>query len=795
VSQEKHSAAAIERQAVVDALTGSGSPLTDGELADRLGIDEQGRSLLALALAELERDGRIVRNRAGLLLVTARADLLSGQVQGHREGHGLLLRDDRGTDLVLDDHEMSKVLHGDRVLARVTGSDRRGRPLGEIVEVLERRTNRLVGRLLNERGVTIVVPEDQRIQHDILLPPQAAAQARHGQVVVVEIIQQPQRYVQPIGRVVEVLGQIEDPGMEIEIAVRKFAVPHQFSDAAQQEAQALPAEVEAADRKGRIDLRDVALVTIDGEDARDFDDAVYCEPIGRKGWRLIVAIADVSHYVQPGTLLDKEAQARSTSVYFPRRVIPMLPERLSNGLCSLNPGVERVAMVCDIVIGSKGAIKGYQFYPALIRSNARLTYTEVWEALAVPDSPAQRRLEALLPHLRNLHRLYELLASGRNQRGALDLETVETQIVCNANGRIERILPRVRNDAHRLIEECMLAANVCAADFLRRGHQPGLYRVHEGPTPSKLEALRVSLRAFGLQLDGGAGPEPSHYAKLVRAIRARPDAQLLQTMVLRSMQQAIYTPHNSGHFGLAYEAYAHFTSPIRRYPDLLVHRALRALLAGRRFEPLLYAEDGSVVDSSPAAAGWEKLGALCSANERRADEASRDVEAWLKSYYVREHTGETFSGSISAVVPFGAFVILDDLYVEGLVHVSELGSEYFHFNEALHELRGERTGLRFRLGDRLTVQVARVDLEARRIDFRLVRASAAVAAAVRSDGRKPTARERPRPVVDQAAARDTRQSRRAERLAARAAERAAPAGRRGKVGVGGRKRRRGRAVR
>jgi ribonuclease R len=795
VSQEKHFAAPNERQAIVDALTGSGSPLTDKELAERLGIDEQGRSVLALALAELERDGRIVRNRAGLLLVTARADLLSGQVQGHREGHGLLVRDDGGTDLVLDDHEMSKVLHGDRVLARMTGSDRRGRPLGEIVEVIERRTNRLVGRLLNERGVTIVVPEDQRIQHDILVPPQAAAQARHGQVVVVEIIQQPQRYVQPIGRVVEVLGQIEDPGMEIEIAVRKFAVPYQFSEAAQQEAQALPAEVGAADRKGRIDLRDIALVTIDGEDARDFDDAVYCEPTGSKGWRLLVAIADVSHYVVPGSELDKEAQARSTSVYFPRRVIPMLPERLSNGLCSLNPGVERVAMVCDIVIGSKGAIKAYQFYPALIRSSARLTYTEVWEALAVPDSPAQRRLETLLPHLRNLHRLYEVLASGRDQRGALDLDTVETQIVCNANGRIERIIPRVRNDAHRLIEECMLAANVCAADFLRRGRQPALYRVHEGPTPSKLDALRVSLRAFGLQLDGGAAPEPSHYAKLLRAIRARPDAQLLQTMVLRSMQQAIYTPHNSGHFGLAYEAYAHFTSPIRRYPDLLVHRALKGLLAGRRFEPLLFAEDGTAADSNGAAARWEKLGALCSANERRADEASRDVEAWLKSYYVRERTGETFSGSISAVVPFGVFVILDDLYVEGLVHVSELGSEYFHFNEALHELRGERTGLRFRLADRLTVQVARVDLEARRIDFRLVRASAAAAVAVKSDGQRGAVRERARPAVDQAAARATRQSRRAERLAARAAERAAPTGRRGKVGVGGRKRRRGRAAR
>ncbi|HEX4584057.1 MAG TPA: ribonuclease R [Burkholderiaceae bacterium] len=794
MNDEKHPNTVIDRQAVVDALTASGSPLTDQELAERLGIQEQGRSVLAMALAELERDGRIVRNRAGLLLVTVRADLLSGQVQGHREGHGLLVRDDGGPDLVLDDHEMSKVLHADRVLARMTGSDRRGRPLGEIVEVIERRTNRLVGRLLNERGVSIVVPEDQRIQHDILVPPQAAAKAQPGQVVVVEIIQQPQRYVQPIGRVVEVLGQIEDPGMEIEIAVRKFAVPYQFSEAAQQEAQALPSEVGPRDRKGRIDLRDIPLVTIDGEDARDFDDAVYCEPIARKGWRLIVAIADVSHYVQPGGALDREAQARSTSVYFPRRVIPMLPERLSNGLCSLNASVERVAMVCDIVIGPKGAIKGYQFYPALIRSHARLTYTEVWEALAAPDSPAQHRHAALLPHLRNLHRLYEVLSSCRVQRGALDLDTVETQIVCNAAGRIERIVPRVRNDAHRLIEECMLAANVCAADFLQRGRQPALYRVHEGPTPQKLEALRASLRAFGLQLDGAAAPEPTHYAKLLRNIRSRPDTQLLQTMVLRSMQQAIYTPHNSGHFGLAYEAYAHFTSPIRRYPDLLVHRAIKALLAAGRFEPVFYAEDGSAADLGAAMACWEKLGALCSANERRADEASRDVEAWLKSYYVRERTGETFSGSISAVVPFGVFVILDDLYVEGLVHVSELGSEYFHFNEALHELRGERTGLRFRLADRLTVQVARVDLEARRIDFRPVRQAGSVSPPARPDGRDASQRGRHRQLGDRAAARSSRQARRAERLAAQAAEPAAPTGQRGKVGVGGRKRRRGRAA-
>jgi ribonuclease R len=730
-----------DSDAILEVLTTSRAPLTPAEVAERLAIGTDERGELNARIEELERAGRVVRNRAGLLLVAARANLLSGQVQGHRDGFGFLIRDDSGPDLVLSEHEMTKVLHGDRVLARVTGTDRRGRPEGEIVEVNERRTNKLVGRLLNERGVTIVVPEDQRIQHDILVPPGAALTAEAGQVVVVEILQQPQRYVQPVGRVVEVLGAIDDPGMEIEIAVRKFAVPHEFSAEALAVAEALPDGVLPKDFRGRVDLRDVPLVTIDGEDARDFDDAVYAEPISgrRRGWRLIVAIADVSHYVKPGDALDSEAQNRSTSVYFPRRVIPMLPEKLSNGLCSLNPDVDRLVMVCDCVINAKGDISAYQFYPAVMHSHARLTYTEVWDALSMPDSRAAQRLASLLPPLQNLYALYDVLARAREARGAIDLETTETNIVCDPKGRIEKIVPRVRNDAHKLIEECMLAANVSAADFLTRGRHPSLYRVHEGPTPERLSNLQTLLKTLGLHLEGGDSPEPSDYAQLLKKIRPRPDAQLLQTVLLRSMQQAIYSPHNSGHFGLAYKAYTHFTSPIRRYPDLLVHRSIKALLGKKPYVPLV---TGSP-DAAPAPlaartalraaqarkhaangeglAVWEKLGLICSANERRADEASRDVEAWLKSYYMRERVGEMYSGTVSAVVPFGIFIVLDDLFVEGLVHVSELGSEYFLFNEALHELRGERTGLRYRLGDRLTVQVARVDLEARRIEFRLVR--------------------------------------------------------------------------
>jgi len=693
-------------------------------------------------VAELERAGRIVRNRAGLLLVAARANLVCGQVQGHRDGYGFLLRDDGGDDLVLPEHEMSKVLHGDRVLARVAGVDRRGRHEGEIVEVIEHRTNRLVGRFLNERGVAVVVPEDQRIAHDILVPPGAALHAEPGQVVVVEIVQQPQRHLQPVGRVLEVLGAIDDPGMEIEIAVRKFAVPHEFAGGALEEAQRLPQGVRPQDLSQRVDLRDLPLVTIDGEDARDFDDAVYCEPMDRRRrkWRLIVAIADVAHYVTPGSALDAEAQRRSTSVYFPRRVIPMLPEQLSNGLCSLNPAVDRLVMVADMVIAADGAIAAYQFYPAVIHSHARLTYDEVWDALSLPGGEAARRLAPLLQHLKDLHAVYEVLARARVDRGALDLETTETRIVCDARGRIEKILPRSRNDAHRLIEECMLAANVCSADMLERHRHPALYRIHEGPTVERLGNVRTLLKSLGLHLEGEDDPTSAHYAQLLRKIAGRPDRQLLQTVLLRSMQQAVYSPHNAGHFGLSYRAYTHFTSPIRRYPDLLVHRALRAVLAGTVYVPAIAAGEVAIlplargkggrrtappaVKGKAVAAGfevWEKLGLICSANERRADEASRDVEAWLKSYYMRERVGETYSGSVSAVVAFGVFVVLDDLFVEGLLHVSELGSEYFTFNDAMHELRGERTGIRYRLADRVTVQVARVDLEARRIEFRLVR--------------------------------------------------------------------------
>lgn len=736
------------REEILGVLRTADAALSANDIAEALAIKKQEREGFFKRLAAMERDDQIRLDRHGYYQLTHPSNFIAGRVIGHRDGYGFAVRDEGGDDLFLPSEEMKKVMHNDRVLLRVAGYDRRGRPEGHIVEVVSRANTHVIGRLLNENGVMVVAPEDKRIGHDILIPPRAQGKAKVGQVVSVELTDYPSRYSQPIGRVSEVLGDIDDPGMEIEIAVRKYGVPHQFSAEALAAAGALPDEVRAPDLRHRIDLRDVPLVTIDGEDARDFDDAVYCEPakVGRSdGFRLIVAIADVSHYVTSGGPLDADALTRSTSVYFPRRVIPMLPEKLSNGLCSLNPDVDRCVLVCDALVAPNGEVKAYQFYPAVIHSAARLTYTEVAAVLGNTKGPEAQRRAALLPHLQNLYELYKVLAKARKTRGAIEFDSTETYIVCNAQGKIEQILPRTRNDAHRLIEECMLTANVCAADLLKRHKQAGLYRIHAGPSGERLQVLRTFLKTLGLSLGGGDEPATSDYADLMTQIESRPDAPMLQTMLLRSMQQAVYSPDNIGHFGLAYPAYAHFTSPIRRYPDLLTHRAIKAILAGKKYEPevpagvemttglspharKLQKADDSAAGKAKKAAGtkkhdaiWDELGLHCSANERRADEASRDVEAWLKCYFMRDKLGEEYGGTVSAVTSFGIFVQLDDLFIEGLVHVTELGSDYFQFDEVRHELRGERTGIRYRLTDRVRVQVSRVDLDARKIDFRLVR--------------------------------------------------------------------------
>jgi ribonuclease R len=691
------------------------------ELERELAVDRVAREAFHGRLAAMERDGQILTNRKGELCVVAKLDLVVGIVQGHPDGFGFLVPEEGGDDFFLSPREMHKVLHGDRAVVRKSGMDRRGRPEGDIVEVLARANKEVVGRLFEERGAYFIVAENRRINQDILVPADGVGGAKLGQVVVAEIVEQPSEHSEAVARVKEVLGSATDPGIEIEIALRKHALPFEFSKDAVRQARRLPTEVRPADAKGRVDLTGLPLVTIDGETAKDFDDAVYCERKGR-GFRLIVAIADVSHYVRDGDAIDKDARERGTSVYFPRRVIPMLPEELSNELCSLKPDVDRLCMVCDMDISSQGAVKGYKFYPAVMHSRARLTYTQVWSWLSEPAAATAKAAKSLLPHLGDLYALYKALAGARAKRGAIDFESAELAIEFDEKGKITAIVPAPRNDAHKLIEECMLAANVCAADFLTNHPHPALYRVHDRPPPDKLAALRDFLATSALRLPGGDMPAPSDYAKLLDQVRERADYDLLQTVLLRSLSQAQYRPDNEGHFGLAYDAYTHFTSPIRRYPDLLVHRAIKAALEGRQYKP--------------SEMTWAQLGVHTSMTERRADEASRDVTNWLKCFYMQDRVGDAFDGTISGVTSFGLFVTLDGLAIDGLVHITELGRDYFHFDAARHALVGERSGRTFQLAGRVRVQVARVDLETTKIDFTLVE-DAAQAPAPPADTSRP----------------------------------------------------------
>ena len=695
------------RELILTTMGEQGVPLSVEELYTILEISDEERDIFNRRLNAMEREGQIIKNRKGALCIADKLDLIAGVVQGHPDGFGFLIPDDKtkvsGDDVFLSPKEMSQVMHGDRAMVRISGLDRRGRPEGKLIEVLERRTQKLVGRVVHSTGVTIVAAEDKRINQDILIPYNMDMQAKPGQVVMVELTEQPSAHAKPMGKVVEILGNYADSGMEIEIALRKHNLPYEFSPAAVKLADSYPKLVQDSDFKGRIDLRELPLITIDGETARDFDDAVFAEQQG-KGWRLVVAIADVSFYVKPQDALDKCAFERGNSVYFPRRVIPMLPEALSNGLCSLNPEVERLCMVCDMQVDGAGVVKQFKFYPSVMRSKARMTYNQVFEILQNPAAELALEYAWLVPHLNDLYSVYQLMLSQREKRGAIEFETTETIMMFNEQGKIDEIVPSFRNEAHKLIEECMLAANVCAADFLAAHEHPALYRVHEGPTPEKLEALRTFMGEFGFGVGGGDSPHAKDYGKLIDRIRERPDAQLLQTVLLRSMQQAVYSPDNLGHFGLAYEAYAHFTSPIRRYPDLLIHRAIKAVLNGDRYK----------------AGDWSQLGEHCSMTERRADDATRDVTNWLKCFYMQDKIGEVFEGTVAAVTSFGLFVALDGVYVEGLVHVTELGNDYFHFDKARHEMTGERTAVRYRLGDRLTIKVVRVDLETAKIDFTLI---------------------------------------------------------------------------
>lgn len=706
---EKYANPIPSRELILQLIKQVGRPMSRKQIEQQFALqDDDQLEALRRRLRAMERDGQLLFNRRKCYCLVNSKDLITGRVIGHADGFGFIKPDDGSDDLFLSPREMKILIHNDRAVVRICGVDRKGRREAAVVEVIERNTLRVVGRFYKERGVTFVVPDNNKICTDILIPEHETGEALASQIVVAEIVEQPTKRSPPIGRIVEILGDHMAPGMEIDVAIRAYELPFEWPDAVEGEIQPLTDQVPETAKAGRVDLREFPLVTIDGEDARDFDDAVFCRKTA-KGWKLFVAIADVSFYVKPATALDQEALNRSTSVYFPERVIPMLPEILSNGLCSLNPAQDRLCMVCELQINHQGQVLRSRFFDAVMRSHARLTYTEVAGMVVKGNKKLQKKYQPLLPHLQELFALFQAMRKQRETRGAMDFDTQESQILFDSDRKIKQIIPLVRNEAHQMIEEFMIAANTAAARFLNRKKMPRLLRIHDGPTQEKILDLKAFLGELGLHMGGGANPEPQDYMQLVNAIQGRPDSHLIQTVLLRSLSQAVYSPENKGHFGLALDAYTHFTSPIRRYPDLLVHRAIRHCLSGKTPESFYYGFPEMVT-----------LGEHCSANERRADDATRDVVSWLKCEYMLDKVGQAFDGIISAVTSFGFFVELADIYVEGLVHIATLGQDYFHFDHISHHLYGERTGVRYRLGDRVKVSVARVDLDEKKIDLELL---------------------------------------------------------------------------
>ena len=721
------------REFILQLLEQIGEPIGHLALCEQMKLtSEEQIEALRRRLIAMSRDGQIISNRRGLFGLAAHMDLLKGRIQGNKDGYGFFIPEDGSGDMFLGTREMEKLFDGDEVLARHSGFDNRGRREGMIVEILKRRFEQIVGRYYREDGFGILVPDSKRVSHEILIPDQNAGSAKDGQFVVAEITEYPSKRRKAVAKIVEVLGDSTTPGLEIEVAVRSHDIPHVWPSAAEKETYRFSEEVGEADLQGRADLRDIPFVTIDGEDAKDFDDAVFARQHKEGGWTLFVAIADVSHYVKIGSALDDEAITRATSVYFPGHVIPMLPEKLSNGLCSLKPKVDRLTMVCEMEISASGEMTDYSFYEAVIHSHGRMTYNEVSDIVELAENDAQKsiqatikkRHESLIEHFENLYSLFHALRAVRDSGGAMDFDTTETRIVFGEDRKIREIVPVFRNDAHRLIEECMLCANVAAARLLENSKLPALYRVHEGPNPAKLDNLRMFLKELDLHLPGGDKPEPADYQYVLKQMAGRPDRILLQTMLIRSLMQAVYSPDNLGHFGLGYDAYAHFTSPIRRYPDLLVHRAIRYLVRNK---------PGAHVKKQPGAADLAKkaiypfdlkqmveLGVICSTSERRADAASYSVIDALKCEYMQDRVGDEFIGTVTSVTSFGLFVELNEIYVEGLVHISELSNDYYHFDPVHHSLSGERSQKTYRLGDSVEVKVVRVDLDEKKIDLQMV---------------------------------------------------------------------------
>lgn len=702
---EKYADPIPSREYIIQVLEEYGKPMSRSKLIDKLRLTQEAKQeTLGFRLKAMLRDGQIMQDRRGRFCLMQKINLRRGSVQGHPDGYGFFIPDEGGEDMVLSAKEMRAVMNGDRVLAYQVGIDRKGRPEAKVHEVIEHANATVVGRFFTEHGVSFVIPDSKRLTQDISIPPEFADGAKNGQMVLVEIIAFPNKRAQAIGKVIHVLGEHMAPGMEIQVALYAHGIPFEWPDDVLAEVAKIPQHVQESELKGRTDLRSLPFVTIDGEDAKDFDDAVYCYAKPKGGFQLFVAIADVSQYVKKESALDKEAARRGNSVYFPGKVIPMLPEGLSNGICSLNPHVDRLCMVSEMSISTAGKITRSRFYRAVIHSHARLTYTQVgnWLDEGATDDAHQH----LWPMLSSLHDLYQVLLTTRRLRGAMDFETTETRIEFDDNKKIKCILPVVRNDAHKLIEECMLAANVSTAKLLEKAEIPTLYRVHAAPEEDKIIALRQFLSELGLQLSGGKKPGPKDFQKTMSMIGDRPEKNLIETVMLRSLKQAQYIEANEGHFGLAYSAYTHFTSPIRRYPDLLIHRAIGHLIDNQP----VYEFDYSHEDMN-------RLGKHASMTERRADEATREVVAWLKCEYMQDKLGQVFKGRISAVTSFGIFVELADIFVEGLVHVTSLKNDYYTFDSVKHRLIGTRGGQVYGLGDQMTVLVARVDLDERKIDF------------------------------------------------------------------------------
>jgi ribonuclease R len=715
------------REFILDYLGHSVGPLTHAALCEALSLsDPEQVEAMRRRLKAMERDGQLARNRRGGYGTLEKLNLVKGRVIGHSEGFGFVSPlIGEGEDIFLSSAQMRRVFDGDIVLVRVAGWDRRGRPEGALVDIVERATQQLVGRYFRESGINFVRPDNPRIGQDILITGDRPCPATSGQIVVVEILEPPTRNSLPVGFVSEVLGEYLDPGIEIEMAIRNYGIPFTWNADVEAETDDIPSEISFTD--SRVDIRSLPLITIDGEDARDFDDAVFCRPKARGGWDLMVAIADVSHYVTVGSELDKEAFSRGNSVYFPNHVVPMLPEKLSNGLCSLNPAEDRFCMVCEMQISEQGEITGYQFYEGIMHSHARMTYTQVAQIVAAKDddSAIRSQFSAVLPQIDALQHLSLRLQKCRSQRGAIDFDTQETRILFDAKRKISQIIPLDRTDAHRLIEECMLCANLCAAEFLQKSKLPALYRVHEGPSEDRLVSVRDFLGELGIGLGGGDEPHPMHYRQVLNAVKHRDDAQIIQSVLLRSMSQAVYQCENLGHFGLAFDAYTHFTSPIRRYSDLLVHRAIRSLIKSEKKSiHIRRVEKQQPVDKAVyypyELSSLEEVGQHLSVTERRADEATRDVVNWLKCEFLLDHVSEQYTGVVSAVTGFGLFVMLDDLMVEGLIHVTGLPKDYYHYEASQHRMVGEQTGRIFRLGQKVKVKVVRVNLAERKIDFSLL---------------------------------------------------------------------------